>query len=150
MRLDARPEARDTRTLPLRPMKHDYDKQKIRELIDTWMQATAAGDWERVLSLMAEDVVFLMPGRPPLQGRASFAATLEGGSTMPRIEGRSDIQEIHVAGDFAFCWSNLAVTVTPSSEGLPIRRAGPVLSVFRREPDGSWVLFRDANMLVAV
>jgi hypothetical protein len=31
-----------------------------------------------------------------------------------------------------------------------ITHAGPVLSVFRREPDGSWVLFRDANMLAAV
>ena len=28
-----------------------------------------------------------------------------------------------------------------------MRRSGPVLSVFRKEPDGSWVLARDANML---
>ena len=38
------------------------DEQEIRNLVATWMAATKAGDIERVLSLMAEDVVFLLPG----------------------------------------------------------------------------------------
>jgi ketosteroid isomerase-like protein len=41
------------------------------------------------------------------------------------------------------------VTATPTEGGDAMRRAGPVLSVFRKEPDGRWVLFRDANLLVA-
>ncbi len=36
------------------------DKQKIRELIDTWMRASAAGDVSQLLGLMDEDVVFLL------------------------------------------------------------------------------------------
>lgn len=43
------------------------DEQEIRQLVATWMAATKAGDTETVLSLMAEDVVFLMPGQSPME-----------------------------------------------------------------------------------
>ena len=38
------------------------DEQEIRQLVSTWMAASKAGDVDTVLSLMADDVVFLMPG----------------------------------------------------------------------------------------
>ena len=130
-------------------MDEEKDKRLIREVIATWMRASADGDIERVLSLMAEDVVFLVAGQPPMRGRAAFEKASRAMAGRVRFEGQSDIQEIHVAGDYAFCWSQLAVTATP--EGVDtLRRAGPVLSVFRKEPDGRWVLFRDANLLTAV
>lgn len=130
-------------------MDTEQDKRAIREIIATWMRATADGDLDRVLSLMAEDVVFLVHGQPPMRGRAAFAKASRSMAGRVRFEGQSDIQEIHIAGDYAFCWSQLAVTATPVGEGDVMRRAGPVLSVFRREPDGRWMLFRDANLLAA-
>jgi ketosteroid isomerase-like protein len=66
------------------------------------------------------------------------------------FDGKSEIQEIEVAGNFAYCWSHLTLTVTPLPSGSPSKRAGHILSIFRREEDGRWVLFRDANMLTAV
>lgn len=41
------------------------DEQAIRDLVKKWMVATQAGDIETVLSLMTEDVVFLVPGQQP-------------------------------------------------------------------------------------
>jgi uncharacterized protein (TIGR02246 family) len=41
------------------------DEQAIRNLVDTWIAATGAGDLSTVLSLMTDDVVFMVPGRPP-------------------------------------------------------------------------------------
>jgi len=130
-------------------MNEDRDEQQIRDVVATWMRASAEGDVERVLTLMAEDVVFLVPGQPPMRGREAFAAASRGMAGKVRFEGRSDVQEIQVAGDYAFCWSHLSVTATPLEGGEPVRRAGDVLSVFRREPDGRWVLYRDANLLTA-
>ena len=43
------------------------EEQEIRQLASTWMTASKAGDVETVLSLMADDVVFLMAGRPPMR-----------------------------------------------------------------------------------
>jgi hypothetical protein len=42
------------------------DEQEIRQLVATWMEATKAGDADTVLSLMADDVVFLVAGQPPM------------------------------------------------------------------------------------
>ena len=37
------------------------DERAIRELVDTWMAATRSGDADKVMSLMADDVVFMVP-----------------------------------------------------------------------------------------
>src|SRR4030095_10497457 len=42
------------------------DKAQIRELVSTWMSATKRGDLDALLALMAEDVVFLVPGQEPI------------------------------------------------------------------------------------
>ena len=42
----------------------ENDEQEIRQLDSTWMAASKAGDVETVLSLMSDDVVFLVPGQP--------------------------------------------------------------------------------------
>jgi uncharacterized protein (TIGR02246 family) len=131
-------------------MSEVTDKQQIESLIHTWVKASAENDLDTVLSLMAEDVVFLLPGRPPMKGRAQFAAASTSMEGKLRIEGKPEIQEITISGDYAYCWNYLSITVTPLPEGKPTVRAGNILSIFRREPDGHWVLFRDANMLTAV
>ena len=131
-------------------MTNDQDKEKIREVVATWMRATAEGDLETVLSLIAEDAVFLLPGQPPMRGREAFAAASRSAFGRVHIEAKSDIQEIRVAGNYAFCWNQLSLTMTAVQGGPAQRPAGPTLSVFRKEPDGRWILFRDANMLTAV
>lgn len=121
------------------------DEQQIRDLIQTWIAASVAGDLETILALMTEDVVFLLPGQPPLRGRAAFAACSQGNSGL-KISGTHAIQEIEIHGDFAWCWNQLRISITPEN-GSTIHRSGPVLTVFRREGDGKWRLHRDANLL---
>ena len=126
---------------------HD-DEQAIRELVATWLRASRAGDTETVLGLMAEDVVFLVPGHAPIRGRAAFAAG-QAGLRDVDIEGRSEIEEIRVLGDWAYVWTTLSIVVTPKSGGAPVRRSGPTLSILQRQ-HGKWVIVRDANMLTVV
>lgn len=121
------------------------DERAIRDLIATWLRASAAGDNETVLSLMADDVLFLVAGRPPF-GKAEFAASSSAMSTH-RIEATSDVREVVVSGDLAYARSHLTVTMTPVAGGAPLRRSGPVLSIFRRAADGRWLMSRDANLL---
>ena len=121
------------------------DENAIRELIDTWLRASKAGDSEVVLSLMAEDVVFLQPGQPPMRGRAGFAAAQKAISDVD-IDASSEIQEIRILGDWAYCWNRLTVVVSPRNGGASIKRAGDVLSLLQKQ-SGQWVIARDANML---
>ena len=123
------------------------DEQSIRDLVAEWQSATAAGDLSRILPLMAEDVVFLVAGHPPMRGRDAFATAFNMGLQHIRIEPSATIQEIQIAGDFAYCLTHLNVIVTPLQGGAPMRRSGYTLTIFRKQPDGRWVLFRDANLL---
>lgn len=123
------------------------DEQAIRDLVATWLRATAAGDLSLILSLMAEDVVFLMPGRPPIRGREEFAALSRAAGNRFRIQAHSEFGEVMVYGDWAHCWTHLSVTMIPVQGGPAVRRSGHTLSILRKRPDGSWVLARDANML---
>jgi uncharacterized protein (TIGR02246 family) len=124
------------------------DEQDIRQLVTTWMEASKAGDAETVLSLMADDVVFLVAGQPPMIGKSAFAAAMQAqsGQGRPHIEGKSEIQEIQVLGDWAYLWTKLTVVVTPPGGASPVTRAGYTLSILKKQ-DGKWLLARDANML---
>jgi uncharacterized protein (TIGR02246 family) len=124
------------------------DEREIRDLVSTWMKATQAGDTETVLTLMSDDVVFLIAGHPPMMGKAAFAASARGqpGQPPPKFEGTSEIQEIKVLGDWAFMWTKLTVVVTPPNGAKTMTRAGHTLSVLKKQ-NGKWLLARDANML---
>jgi hypothetical protein len=39
--------------------------------------------------------------------------------------------------------------MTPLQGGAASRRSGNTLTILHREPDGHWVIFRDANLLAA-
>jgi uncharacterized protein (TIGR02246 family) len=126
------------------------DEQEIRQLVSTWMAASKAGDIETVLSLMADDVVFLVPGQPVMR-KADFAVAArdQSGQQAPQFDGRSEIQEIRILGDWAFMWTKLTVVVTPPGGAQSMTRAGHTLSILRKQ-SGKWVLARDANMLAPV
>lgn len=123
------------------------DEQAIRDLVYTWQNAAAVGDMERLQRLMSDDVVFMTPGQPPMRGKQTFMEAFEEGLKHYRIESHGEIQELHIADDFAYCWTHLTVTVTPHSQGLPVRRSGNTLSILQKQPDAGWVIVRDANML---
>lgn len=126
------------------------DEQEIRELVSTWMAASKAGDVDTVLSLMTDDVVFLVPGRPVMR-KADFAeaSRAQAGGNAPQFVGTSEIQEIKVIGEWAFMWSKLTVVVTPPGGAKPMKRAGHTLTIFQKQ-NGKWALARDANLLAPV
>ncbi len=109
------------------------------------MAASKTGDLTTVLSLMADDVVFMVPGKAPFGKEAFAASSKELKNT--RIEGTSDIQEIKVLDDWAWMRSHLKVRITQPS-GITSIRSGYTLTILRKEPGGNWVIARDANMLI--
>ena len=121
------------------------DEQGIRDMIENWLRATANGDIAELLQMVADDVVFLTPGQAPM-GRDAFATAFRAGVERVRIRASCDIQEIRVAGDFAYCWNHLDVVVTPLAGGTQRRRTGHTLTILRKEK-AHWVIARDANLL---
>ena len=122
------------------------DEDAIRDLITTWIAATKAGDTQTVLRLIHDDALFMVPGVPPF-GKTAFA---QASNTMKDIsfEGESEVLEIEVLANVAWCRTRLSISMTPVG-GQTMRRSGYTLTIFRKNSDGRWVLFRDANLLTA-
>ena len=121
------------------------DEQAIRDLIGTWIAASKAGDLNTVLGLMSDDMIFMVPGRS--FGKAEFKAAFEGMKGM-NFEAVSEVLEVRVIGTHAWCRTRLTVTMTPPN-GNAVRRSGNTLSILQKQPNGKWVMIRDANLLAA-
>ncbi len=120
------------------------DERAIHDLVDSWMEASKAGDIATVLDLMTDDVLFMTAGGEPF-GKEEFRAASESMNGMD-MEGRADIREVKVLGDWAWARTHIEMSMRPS-EGEPIRRSGYTLTILRKCADGKWRLFRDANLV---
>ena len=121
------------------------DELAIRNLVDTWCRATESGDLEALAPLMAEDMVFLTPGREPF-GKGEFLQGSRESAGKVKISVHADVQEVRVEGNLGYCWLKLSVSVTPPA-GPPMEHAGHTIGIYRRE-GGRWALARDANLVV--
>jgi len=122
------------------------DERAIRKVVASWLEASRTGHLARMMSLMSDDAIFMVPGREPF-GKEVFEEAAKGQSQF-HIEATSDIQEVQVMGDWAYLRNHLTVTMTPRSEGKPTRRSGYTLTILRKQPAGNWLLVRDANLML--
>ena len=120
------------------------DERAIRELVDTWLSATKTGDLATVLDLMSDDVLFMTPGRAPF-GKGEFRAASESMRGI-EIDGKAAIQEIEIAGEWAWIRNRLDIAMSKPG-GEPVRRSGYTLTILKKGSDGRWRLFRDANLV---
>ncbi len=122
------------------------DQRAIREMVDTWLEASKRGDTGTLLNLLADDVLFITPGKEPF-GKDEFAAANPAGSMKDiKMEAAIDIKEIEVVGPWAWMRSFLRVSFAPR-EGETTKLAGHILTVLQKNPDGQWVIKRDANFV---
>ncbi len=120
------------------------DEQSIRALIDTWLSASQAGDLETLLTLMADDVIFMVPGKEPF-GKEAFASAFRSGAKTMDVTGTSKIQELEVLGNWAWMRNRLEITITTAG-GASVTHTGYTLTILRKNAD-RWVITRDANLL---
>ena len=120
------------------------DEQEIRDVVKDWLAASENGDLQTVLSLMDDDVLFLVPGKEPF-GKEEFAAASKQMANV-RMKGTSEIKEIEIVKDWAWMRTSLKVRAT-MPDGKTVVRSGSTLTILRRNAGGKWLVLRDANLL---
>jgi uncharacterized protein (TIGR02246 family) len=118
----------------------------IRTVHGIWIDAVNAGDLDRLLSLMTDDVVFLNPGRAAF-GRDGFPAGFSKAHQQFAIRCISELNEVVVVGDLAYTVCRDSLALTPHAGGEATKLAGNRLTVYRQQADGRWLLARDAHTL---
>jgi len=122
------------------------DEQAIRKLTDDWLAAVRAKDIPRLVGMVTDDAVFLPPGLPPIRGRQAVETMYQ--SFFPQfssVEQTVSMEEVQVAGDWAFAWGTEQFTLVPRAGGAPIEMQGKGMSILKRQPDGSWKFARGIN-----
>jgi uncharacterized protein (TIGR02246 family) len=125
------------------------DERAIRDVHSTWVAAVNAGDLARLLSMMADDVVFLSPGQAPV-GRDGFSPGFLAAHQQARVICVSELEDVVVVGEVAYTRARDSLSVTPRAGGKAMQLAGHRLTVYRKQPDGRWLLARDAHTLSPV
>jgi len=59
----------------------------------------------------------------------------------------SELQEVEVVGEVAYTLCRDSLTVTPRAGGNATELAGHRITIYRKQPDGRWLLARDAHTL---
>jgi len=125
------------------------DQREIHAVHSTWIDAVNTGDLARLLTLIADDVVFLNPGQAPF-GRDGFSSNFMAAHQQVRICCTSELEEVVVVGEVAYTRSRDTLSVTPRAGGEATQLAGHRMTVYRRQRDGRWLLSRDVHTLSAV
>lgn len=132
-----------TRTVDRDPVTTGPDVEAIRAWFERYNAAINAGDLAAWTSFVADDAVILPPDEPPIIGmtdiRPRYAAVFQAYSF--QFTGRA--AEITVAGQLAVVRASIEETLTPTSGGQPVELRGAWLMVLRKQPDGSWKLWRN-------
>jgi uncharacterized protein (TIGR02246 family) len=118
----------------------DADRSAIRTRIADFDKAMQAADVPAIMSAYTEDAVLLPPNAPIVRGRAAIQKFFEGFPKITEFKQSSD--EIEGQGEFAYPWGTYETAMTPPGAKAPLKDRGKVLSVWRKQADGSWLASR--------
>lgn len=128
-------------------MSHEKDLAAIEALHRRDMEASKAGDFETLRSIISDEAVMLPPGTRPTRGREAIERGLsrmaEAMSGVEVLEYRLDFEEVEVCGDYAFEWGHIRGAMRAREEGAEVvHSVYKVLRILRRQPDGTWKVHR--------
>lgn len=117
------------------------DEATIRLLADEFVEAYDAGDMNRMREIFADDVVDMSAGGPTYTGEAAkthFLARVAATHAQFKPSLVIHIDEIRVAGDWAFQRGSLVVTLVPKQGGELSYIRQRYLEILRRDSKGRW------------
>jgi ketosteroid isomerase-like protein len=108
-----------------------------------YLKAINSGDINALSALTDEDHIAITPGRPPLMGKtANIAANGRAYQQFNIAENWTTVETV-IDGNLAYQRGSFTVTATPKAGGTGRPVGGTFLRIYRRQPDGSWIMTRD-------
>lgn len=123
---------------------HAEDVEAILELERRAREAAEAKDLERYVSFYADDASLFWPGAPMVTGRAAIREFMRVFLSMPAFSLSFETAKVDVsrAGDLAYSYGTNKVTLVDPI-GNRMKDRGKYLTVYRKQPDGTWKVMAD-------
>lgn len=117
--------------------KSETFEQAFSQLNAVVTEAFNRGDVETCAGFYSEDATLFLSDRPPVKGRAAIESALgEYASAGVRLVP-VDPLEIRSSGNMGVCAGTYVFEVS-NENGAPAEQRGKFVTVFMRQPDGSW------------
>jgi uncharacterized protein (TIGR02246 family) len=118
----------------------DADVAAIKALYDEWAQIYNKGDFERLMSIFyAENALMMPPDEPICKGKDAILLWYQKASEL--IDDHVDsyvVEDVRVSGNLAAVCGIDMNTRTPRGGGAAVKYSVKSLTVFERQPDGTW------------
>ncbi len=130
-------------TAPAPEPKRDVaaDTKALNALRDQYTTAVNSQDAAAVAATYADDAIEMMPDQAATEGKQAIQASYEAMFKENKAKFTHAPLETQVADDWAYDRGNFTMTVTPKS-GKPMEQFGKYLVICKRQPDGSWKIYR--------
>lgn len=119
----------------------------IAAVNDIWPQYCASlidGDMDRWIFLWADDGIQMPPDTPARKGKEKIREANQLSLDLYHWDiAAINVEETHVAGDWAFSRGNYTWAWTPKDGSEKMAGTGKFLTIFQRQDDGSWKIARD-------
>ncbi|MFP5208577.1 MAG: YybH family protein [Acidobacteriota bacterium] len=95
-------------------------------------------------SWFADDAVLLGNGKPPVVGRAAIAKTATWSPKDYQLSWTPISAVMDPSGDIGYTWSHYEGH-SKDANGNPVNTSGRFITIWRKQPDGSWKVALDAG-----
>ena len=117
------------------------DEAAIDKIWDAYEAARVAGDADAWLALWDDGGVQMPPGIPARGKDALVVGVPKAFEAMPASAMEITPAETVIMGDWAFSRGNF--TATQTVKGNTVEVDGKFMTIFRRQDDGTWKIYRD-------
>lgn len=123
------------------------DPVAVRQVIDSlsvkFADALNRADTATLVATYASDAIVMMPNQPTMRGHDAIRTGFGGMFSQFTVSNaKVTTEDVLVAGDYAIETGRLEMTMTPK-QGKAINDKGKYVTVWQRQPDGSWKIIRD-------
>ncbi|HUX21845.1 MAG TPA: nuclear transport factor 2 family protein [Spirochaetia bacterium] len=115
----------------------------VTRLFEEYSEAMISGDSEWWGGLWDEKAIRMPPNVPALFGVDAITECIERSFRKWRWEFAVNTEEIKSLGDLAIARGSYLATISSFDGGEREFLDGKFLTVFRRQPDGSWKILRE-------
>ena len=121
----------------------EADIQAFKEIDAKWDKAVFAGDADAFMALVTDDYIRMEPDEPAMVGKEAFRESQQSFFDKYSLQDSDNvIEEIRLAGDWAYVRGSWSGTIIPKGGRDPISSSDKWIDIRERQSDGSWKISR--------
>jgi uncharacterized protein (TIGR02246 family) len=122
---------------------HQADVEALDHVREAHIAALNDGDVNAWVGAFTADGVQMPPNAPANLGRETIRTWSQAFLAPFRAAFALAVDEVQVAGDWAFERGTYTITLTHKAGGEPMQDIGKYITIYERQPSGAWGMARD-------